>query len=382
MAQTDPRLSALHATLVDLRAQTKLSNDNRGDSPELTIAKHQLRAWIESQLGSIAKEGDEQEVSQRMNEELRKVSLELADDNENGLGSLGPTTLKWDSELLILTTRVGILCGQDASAYAYRKVDGKWRRIWDSEQYDYGHDQPQRLAAVHVLQSHEGGNKIGPVYIMTLGNKSGCSSAWHPVYYRIWRVDSVGPKLLLERSEMAWRRTETFLVGSIAQGTDGVVDALIEFTEKSVDNGVHNREAIRHFKIEGDRVKRVGPVALSPRDFVDEWLTRPWSESANWSYSASLRASHQRIHSDYVAGYFISPTMHCETPDLWQVDFENIDEKQPQDSNANVYFLIRWTPPYRFTMMNVSNKTWPKCNQPDEEADAWRTLFSTQDWRN
>ena len=98
--------------------------------------------------------------------------------------------------------------------------------------------------------------------------------------YRVWRIDSAGSKLLIDEFEEAWLRAETYIVGSIGQNPmeeKAPVDVPVEFTARSIDSGVHNREAVRHYLIDGDRVRRVDPVALSPRDFVDEWLTRGWN---------------------------------------------------------------------------------------------------------
>jgi hypothetical protein len=92
-----------------------------------------------------------------------------------------------------------------------------------------------------------------------------------------------------------------------------------------------------------------------------------------------LKQWHQRLRADFVAGQF-DDTMHCETPDLSQVTFEpdNAKDFAPEPS---VYFLVRWRPPYHFTMMDISDKPWPRCTQEDREADEWRTLFNTQEWR-
>ncbi|HWZ32111.1 MAG TPA: hypothetical protein VNX18_12290 [Bryobacteraceae bacterium] len=380
----DPGLAALHVTLETLHSQREALTEHDGGSPMLTTAKHQLRDWIESQLGSIKQTGDEKKVSERINDALDQLSVKPADDDQNLLGSLGKVSLDWQSALLIVTTQVGIVCQHDESAYAYKQIDGKWTRVWESEQNDYENYAAQYISAVHVWQSREDGKEVGPAYIMTLGNEWGCASTWHLVYYRIWRLDSSGSKALIDRAEPAWLRGQTFAVGSIVQTQmhfPGPVDALVEFTEASVDGGVHNREAIRHFLIDGDRVRRVDPVALSPRDFVDEWLTRPWDESKEWSSSPSLRQSHLKLHADFVAGYFLGVTAHCQTPDLWQIGFEPHDAQKNFEAQPEVYFLIRWTPPYRFAMVGVSDKPWPRCTKPDPEADAWRTLFSTQEWR-
>lgn len=383
-AQTDSRLTALHETLQALHAQTDVSAVNPGGGPRLTVAKHQLRDWIESQLGPVEQQGDETKVSERINEALGKISVAPSTDDQNLLGSLGDVGLKWESGLLIMITRVGIVCEEDESVYGYRRIDGKWRRIWESEQNDYQHYTPQHIDAVHVWQSYEGGRPTGPAYILTLGNEWGCASAWHRVYYRIWRVDSSGSKSLVDESGDGYLRGQSYIVGSIVNSPmhfSGPVDAIIEFTQRSVDAGVHNREAIRHFLIEGDQVRRVAPIALSPRDFVDEWMTQAWTESQGWSLSPNLSKWHQKLHADFVGGEFVGDTMHCQTPDLWQVGFEPHDARRNFDPEPSVYFLIRWTPPYRFTLADISDNPWPLCTQADREADQWRTLFSTQAWR-
>lgn len=94
--------------------------------------------------------------------------------------------------------------------------------------------------------------------VLTLGSQPWCTSTWHSIYYRVWRVDSSGPKRLVDGEEFAWLRTGTYAVGSVARdlvNPNAPVDVLIEFTQRSVDSGVHNREAIRHLSIKGDRAE-------------------------------------------------------------------------------------------------------------------------------
>jgi hypothetical protein len=383
-AQIDTRLTALHETLQSLHAQAGVSAVNPGGGPKLTLAKHQLRDWIESQLGPVEKEGDETRASESINKALEKISVAPSKDDQNLLGSLGDVGLSWESGLLIVITRVGIVCEHDESVYGYKRIDSKWQRVWESEQNNYPNYTPQHINAVHIWQSYEGGKQSGPAFILTLGNEWGCASAWHRVYYRIWRVDSSGSKGLVDQSGDGYLRGQTYIVGSIVNSPmhfSGPVDAIIEFTQRSVDASVHNREAIRHLIIEEDRVRRVAPVALSPRDFVDEWMTHPWSESQGWSLSPDLSMWHQKLHVDFVGGDFLGDTMHCQTPDLWQVGLEPHDAKRNFEPEPSVYFLIRWTPPYSFALASISDNPWPRCTHPDREADTWRTLFSTQDWR-
>ena len=381
----DTQLDALHKTLEGLRSH-EASGTTPAPGPELTVAKHQLRDWIESQLGSLKDVGEAQVLAANINAALKAVAFQDVGDYPKQLGSLGDVTLNSDSGVLIITTAFGIVCQDDVSAYGYKRIGGRWQRVWESEQHDHSPEKyaPQKIAAVHVWQSFRDGHEDGPLFVLTLGNDWGCSSAWHPVYYRVWRVDSSGSKLLIDGSEMAWRRVGTYAVGSISQDwpeRNTPVDVLIEYTKGSVDTTVHNREAIRHFLIDGDQVRRVDPIALSPRDFVDEWLTRGWNESAAWSASPILRQWHQRLHADWVGGDFGYPTRHCQTPDLWQVTFQPSNAQKNFEREPAVHFLVRWRPPYHFTMVDIRDKPWPLCTEEDSQADEWRTLFSTQEWR-
>src|SRR5207248_11631837 len=106
-----------------------------------------------------------------------------------------------------------------------------------------------------------------------------------------------------------------------------------------------------------------------------------WSESAAWSAFPNLQSWHRKLHADFVAGEFDDPAMHCQTPDLWQVTVVPWNAQKNFESEPDVYFLIRWSPPYHFTMVDISDKAWDRCNEKDPKADAWRTLFNTQDWR-
>jgi hypothetical protein len=385
-AAQDAALGALHATLITLRSQAAEANfKTRGARPELTLAKHQLRDWIEVQLRSLKNDEPEKAFAIRINEMLKGVEAPAPADDQSLLGSLADVRISRESGLLIVTTGVGILCGYDESAYGYKLTNDRWQRIWESEQNDYSEKNysPQQIEAVHVWQPYKDGDQNGLPFVMTLGYEGWCSSNWHGVNYRVWRADSLTSKPLIDESEFAFRRTDTFIVGSIAQATifqNSPVDVLIEFTQRSIDGGVHNREAIRHYLIDGNQVRRVDPVALSPRDFVDEWLTRPWNESTAWS-APNLQRWHRKLYADFIAGEFVSPTMSCQTPDLWQVAIEPQNAKKNFGPEPEVFFLIRWRPPYHFTMVDIGDKPWPRCRREDPEADEWRTLFSTQDWR-
>jgi len=380
-AAQDAQLAALHATLVELRSQAP-DPETMGASEKLTVVKHQLRDWIEGQLAGLEDEEDTKAFEVHMNQALEVVGAGGSSDDQNLLGSIGEVRFSSEGGLLVVITGVGIICQYDESAYAYKRVEGRWQRVWEEEQNDYRKDQysPQIIDAVHVWQGWENGHKDGLPFVMTLSNFWGCASTWHDVTYQVWRVDPGRPKLLVNGTDYAHLGDRGFIVGSIGQRYgEKAVDVLVEFEGGSIDTLILGRESVRHFKIDGDRVTRVDPVALSPRDFVDEWLTRPWEESARWSSSPALQRWQPNLHADDVFGLF-GETTHCGTPDLWQVTLTPSSKGNSADL-PDRYFLVRWRPPYHFTMVDVSATPWPRCTEKDPDADAWRTLFATQDWR-
>src|SRR5579871_789495 len=119
-AAPDQQLADLHATLTKLHAQpvTKEFIEVSGARPELTTAKHQLRDWIETQLAAFKSQDDWAAFSRRINEALKPVQVE-AEDDQNFLGTLGDVRVRFESQLLIVTTSVGILCQHDESVYGY-----------------------------------------------------------------------------------------------------------------------------------------------------------------------------------------------------------------------------------------------------------------------
>jgi len=147
--------------LVTLYSQAaEPARETLGGRPELTIAKHQLRDWIETQLASLKEDGDEKAFAARINKSLKAVSVAGAADHQNLLGSLGDVSVSREADILIVTTRLGILCQYDDSVYAYGPAGGGgWQRMWESEQIDYSPKRynPQHIIAVHVSRLFVGG---------------------------------------------------------------------------------------------------------------------------------------------------------------------------------------------------------------------------------
>jgi hypothetical protein len=378
----DTRLDAIREILLPMRQLEPLTA--RGATPAFTTVKHQLRDWIESRLSVLDWSGDRWNpdpvvLQDQLNEDLHRADL-LCDSTSEArcpdwsqLGFLGRVRFEMKSGLLVVQTAVGIQeCGFDESAYIYESAGGQWHELWQSEQNDYdaGKYLPQRLEDVLISPAdfRPGADKTEHM-VLTIGREPWCSSNWHDVYYRVWQVKSafIHPVLLLNGSQ--WAFVNSPIKGSVSQ-----TDVFIQYEVNGIEGGF-TRPEIRHYLLKNGQLERVDPVALSPTDFVAFWLRTDWTERSRWTEQASRVNLKQRAltHTGRLEEIGF-PSRHCTLhPDLWQ-------QATAEDGQAKkqVYFLIRWRPPYRFTMMDARDHPWPDCTAEDREADEPRSLFVAQ----
>ena len=376
-------LTTLHEALVPLRAQPLARPEVRGATAQFTTVKHQLRDWVESRLADFPQRGSESAFTQELNAALLKAELTCSTNRggpgeycsgESFIGYLGALRVLRQQEFLIVETGVGIICGYDESAYLYRWNGSKWQRLWSSQQTVYAEKQyvPQTIHSVQVSPVRTGQKQR---LVLTLGFNPWCSSNWHPVYYRLWRIGGEQEEVsapLIDRREMAflWKYPTPITATLKAQ------ELIVEFTALSIDPSIHNRNAVRRFIINGSRARRVAPVAITPRNFVEEWLTRPWVESRALSNPSSLPAL-QKWHKRFFtgSGEFTAVSKRCQgNGDEWQVSLRIISPKDKDEPPH--FFLVRWRKPHVFTILKVSDQAWANCTTADAQADEYRTLLS------
>jgi hypothetical protein len=345
----DSQLAAIRNTVLGMRQYANDHQNVRGGIPEVTIAKHQIREWIEAHLATFPQNGDAAALTEVFHIGLRDAKLFCDNDADclpTALGFLDEIQVTRQDQFLIAQTAVGtgIRCGYDYSAYIYQWKDSKWQFIWENEQNDYSTDAyfPQILHSVQISDPDSGGTRL----ILTLGTHPGCLT-FKDVYYRVWRLGT--PMPLLDKSEILYDEGDPPVVGIIQPE-----DVRIEFSAGGGDYG-YPHKAVRHFEIHGAAVKQVDPIAPAPRDFVEEWLAAPWTESAGRAESPDLQQWHRRLHRDDDEGDFPDDPINCTNdPELWQI------ATHVQDKPKH-YFLIRWHRPDRFAMLQISDQPLPAC---------------------
>jgi len=362
----DSQLASVRTTLLSLREQYDEHRQTRGAAAELTTAKHQLRDWVESRLATFPQNGDTGALAEELRNAINSAQLYCIDEDqdcfENSLGYLDDIEVNREGEFLIVKTAVGIFCAFDYSAYVYTWRSGKWQRVWENEQNTYTEKDyaPQIIHAVHVSSPDKGGNRL----VITLGSRSGCIPAYIPVYYRVWQInrDYSAAKMVIDSKETALDGYPPI------QGKVGPDDVLLEFTVGGIAYG-ESHKAVRHFDVHDQQARQVDPIATTPRDFVEEWISAEWTQSGSRSASVSLKQQHMKVHRTDGMGDFPDPAVRCKSgPDLWQIGTH-------WHEGPKSYYLVRWTPPYKFTMMDIKDRPFPDCTVADPKGDHHPALF-------
>ncbi|HEX5230380.1 MAG TPA: hypothetical protein VFW44_21860 [Bryobacteraceae bacterium] len=376
-----PALRDIRDLLAPARGKQVAELGPHGSTPAFTEIKHKLRLWIESQLPEVRTARDARILEHRVNTELRAAGISC-DPHQKDCpraepGYLGPIKLEYGG-LLVITTAVGITCGFDESAYAYSFSKAHWRPVWQSETNDYveGKYVPQNF--LHILLSPEreraGADPSSRLLLVLARDPAYCESNWYNVYYRVWRVriDRPEEQLILDGGEEA-------LLGTTVDGVVRPNDVLIEYSVRTAFTDFEVRRMVRHYIFNEGSSMREDPLALRPRDFVDEWMRTDWATSSNWTSPRVDPLSLQRMHDekDNFTGGDYAPAMRCEQrPEHWQVAlvWTNFDGKEMVETK-HIYFLVRWLAPYRFSMSGVSTQPWSGCTEKDPASDEPRTLF-------
>lgn len=379
----DPRLAKLRGMIAAMAARPD-PKAPRGATPALTSMKTLLREWIESRLAEQGFAADGSMLAHFWNKEIENAQLRTMiirrppNPFETTVGRVGMISVERQEQIfLIVTTRLAIQCGEDESVYVYRWTLGRWQLALSAETNDYSSEaryRPQTITSVSISTPAREGPGFEDRLVLILGTNPWCSSTWHPLYHRVWRL----------RSD---RSPSEFLGGgdSIAKidrrmpGAAAPREVLFEFWTWGL--GGYHRQEVKRLALEGHRLVRRDPVALRPLDFVVWWLESPWAEVEPWTEPKAWAAA-KNVHPLGGADRFwenVGLTHWCpKEPDLWQVHLTIASTRLSPAENPppqHWYFVLRWRPPYRFSLVDVSNQRRAGCTQEDPEAEAVRTLF-------
>ncbi|HEV7921474.1 MAG TPA: hypothetical protein VGR02_11870 [Thermoanaerobaculia bacterium] len=245
-----------------------------GEAARITRVKHEVRDAVADALRT---EGDPARAQRQFTEASRVfegVEVRFRD-------------VEGHPELVAVTTLIDIPCGSDTSLYLFRLESDGWRLILARESNGY-----RRIAgALDMFQyAVSPSDANGDFFVVTANVNPWCSSNWQMLRFDVRRIgaDAYSSRVLVSGNESIYLDADDYELKA------GVDDVRLQWRSwQSLDLGLHNRAHVRHFSICGDRVERVGPFALAPEDFVDEWGRMPWEEASRFG---GPRAVHQLLN--------------------------------------------------------------------------------------
>jgi len=372
-------LESVRASLTPLRAQP-----SEALPAGFFTARDRLRDWVEAHLQSFPRTDDTAALTATLNAAVAAADLACADtkppgydrctspsarDELDARGYLGRVDVGTVRDLLIVKTELGVACGFDQTVYVYEWANGRWRRMMDTAQRP---DAAGGYLAEQIQQVMFGQPANMPpenLLLVTTGVQPVCGSSFRPAHYRVWAVKRAGAS-----AQMIDGRESNAYVGGAREPAVSARFAgeglLVEMDIASIDPARRTRTAVRRFDFDAAGAHRIAPIALTPRDFVEEWLAAPWSAASAWTAPAT-RTALENIHREINAGggraSFIGATQRCaKDADTAQVTV--------RFANGEKSFRMKHDPAGAYEMRAVDSAA-AICSTPDSSLDTPRSLF-------
>lgn len=377
-------LDDVRASLATMRNRAEMPAD--GLRPEFLTARDTLGAWIDARVADLPEKGDVRDVGRKLTAEIAAADLACEDTRPPGYnrcaspgtldarGYLGLIEVVELQGFLIVQAEVGVACGFDETVYIYERTKAGWRRLFDTAQKS---DTTGRYIAEQVqLVSFARTAKISPdsVVFLVAGVHPVCGGAFRPVHYRVWHArPGVGADVIVDGRELnAYTGRRDPPVSARFEGDDLVV----EMDVASIDPARHHRIAVRRFAVDAKTARRVAPYALTPRDFVEEWLRAPWTASSAWTRAdarTALEAIHARAHESTAPARFSGATQRCEgNADAAQSGSVQVGVRF---ASGEVFFRVKNDPAGAYEMLSADSAAAPACVKTDATLDSPRSLF-------
>jgi hypothetical protein len=252
-----------------------------------------------------------------------------------------------------------ISCGEDHMLLVYERRRGSWQEVirWQSGKYN---EISGAFGDFFEYVLVPGGTS-GDWALAVAHGRPWCTSRWSSFALDLVAPGSSGvsQRRLLHREEEYVRDSEVTM-HTEPQGFE------MRMNTGDLDVDIMTRSTVRRYRVTGDSVRRVQPIALNGRDFVDEWLQSDWTDAARWSdskESEQLRQNHdaifnQRNDTEHIVSYTYGPVSACsDNPKHFQVELD-------RNPGANLFYQILENG-NGYTMSAVSEISDARCTGRD-----------------
>jgi hypothetical protein len=250
--------------------------------------------------------------------------------------------------LVAVTTDFSVECGSDTVLAIFARRDGAWREVLRDQAAPYKTVAGAFDSFDYAISPPDA---TGHWFVVTTSVAPWCSSNWSMIRYAVLRPspDAAAPRTIFSAQDSIFREDQD---SRLAVGVDNFD---LRFHAESIDDAIFTREWLRHFSVVGDKVRRIPPLADTPRDFADEWIVSQWSEARQWTApeaASRLEAIHAELNKNK-SGLGYASIRSCRQG-ATQIEI------RPQDSDTMHYYLLV-SGNRDFAMTDVSRAPDPFC---------------------
>jgi len=271
-------------------------------------------------------------------------------------------------DILAVTTTLSLVCGDDTSFYLLRREAGQWTVAASQEANNYEDERGAQGFFQYALSPPD---SSGRWFAVTSNVPTHCISYWHILRYKAFEIGPQPPlpNYLFEGEESIWT-LEDF--GIISVEPSGFKIELWAY--QGLDVGVMVRQNVLAYRVDGQNVMRVAPLAREPEGFLDEWFNLPWSEAQKWVVPVGhddFSRWHKIIHSGYSESgtkfytEFTFGPPACEVQkDEWLIGLEFFPDSDSEALQSGLPQYMYFTVALRngsYVLAGASEHVSPKC---------------------
>lgn len=355
-------------TLKDLR-QVELPSVWLGDVPPPARAlikklKHKLRDLLVASIGKQPAESIAPEIARsNILDMLKVVGLKVGEGEWGGWGVYEITIERPDAHrnLVTATVTLQIPCGTDTSLYAFERLGDPWKLTLALEANDYELINGAQGDFEYVVSPPDDEDQW---FIATAHFGPWCTSTTHPIHYSVVRPGPTAgePLVLLKKQDNNARTTGNRHVTAERNAFQ------LTFNGRYLLETIDRTHVVRYSVVDNE-AKRIQPLALTPGDFVDEWLRLPWDEASEWVDADNVpvvKLWHTILHD--TRDYHLRIAQPCdESGSTWHV---GIRKWPPEDPEEWRYFTITMKD-HAYYVERIGEVRQPGC--PGEASpEGWR----------
>jgi hypothetical protein len=255
--------------------------------------------------------------------------------------------------------RFDIECGHDTALLLYEAKQNGWQPVirWQSGDYDEISGAFGGLFHYSIVP----GNGNDSMRLVVAHGTDWCTSR-----FSNFKIDVLAPTAGTTTPRVIWHTERSLSRGDYEDRMRATSDGFeLRVNAPALDLNGYERNVIYRYRIQGDDVTRVGPIAANGRAFVEEWLEMPWDEARDVTRPEAiptLKAFHESWQEmDKKSGTYVSyeygPVRACMDKRRYEVEMD-------ADSGGPQFFAIQEGKD-GYVMAGISTKHDLSCSGPD-----------------